>query len=92
MNNINTVVLDLQYYNELRDFKENMIKENILYTYGGYHESYITTDVAIKKISVINEELKEEIRKLKNPETVEKTISEIRNMNIFQFLKWKFKK
>lgn len=94
MNNVNTVVLELYIYNQLRDFKNNMIKDNTVYNYGGYNygASFITKDVAIKQMSETNKELLEKIKKLENPETVEKSISEIRNMNIFQFLIWKFKK
>jgi len=71
----NTVVLSLNEYNALRDFKTNLEKGNI-YRYIGYRQvssyasmevtCFVTSDEAVKEASEANEKLTEEISKLTN--------------------------
>ena len=100
----NTVILSIDDYNRLRDFRENIKNEKvILVTCSDYNDEYdddyvfITKDKALKmaeeaNISLLEEinELKEEVNKLKNTETPkEYIIDELKSMSIWQFSKWK---
>lgn len=92
---INTILLNLEVYNELRDFKKEIESKNTcrVVSSGGWNNiSYISTDVAIKEMSQRLDELEEENKVLRNFKyAVEKhpSISEIKNMSWWQFRKWK---
>jgi len=94
----NKVTVDLDVYNNLRDFEKG-IKENHtlkVYNYCNIFGSRIfeiyTMNDAVIKLVEINKILRDKIEILKNPtEPIkeEKTISEIKKMNWLQFLIWK---
>ncbi len=60
----NTVTLDIETYNRLRDFENKMVKNNTCVirnrgSFGAYEtfRGFISTDEALEEISNINEEL-----------------------------------
>lgn len=88
----NTILLDVEKYNELRDFKLNIEKGNTLYVYnnyGHYGAHFITESEAVEKLTKHIKELDDIIDELKNPKTKEIDIREIKRMSIFEFLKWR---
>ena len=88
----NSVVLSLEQYNELRDFKLCIEKNNtckVFRTRYGNTIDYISKDEAIADM---NEEiviLEKENFNLKHPVHKEISIEEIRCMNWREFRKWK---
>ena len=95
----NTVLLDLNDYNELNGFRDAIKRGDTVYstyyddTWGNHIYS---SDEAVKellnRIGVYEKEIERllrDIRVLKNPETPEKTIEDIKQMNWFEFRKWK---
>jgi hypothetical protein len=100
----NTVTLTLSDYHALRIFKEEMEKNNVARLYGGgWGNSYIfiSKEQAVKEAEETNEILRKELEhqkqenyKLQNPPKPEKkelTITEIKRMTVWEFLKWKRK-
>lgn len=100
----NTVILDAETYNQLRDFRTNIEKGNTAFSYNGYtSKTFITTNDAISSVIADNNSLKKmndahkeevallwkKIDELKSPKEKEITIEEIQKMNIFEFAKWK---
>jgi hypothetical protein len=88
-----TVLLSLETYNQLRDFKENIEKGNSIEITGyGYscYQKFITTDEAIKNLMKDKDNLQKEISELKQGEKPrEITLYEIKKMSIWKFLKWR---
>lgn len=92
----NTVILSVQDYNELRDFK-NKIEND--YSYNTWrstcsfslHEQWVTNSQAIKELSETNNELMKIINELRSPTKKEPSINEIKKMSVWQFLKWRKK-
>ena len=88
-----TVLLAVENYNELRDFKKKIeegytltITSSIFY----YDRRFITTDKAVKELVDANKELQKQIEDLRSGnQKKELPISEIKRMSIWQFLKWR---
>jgi ribosomal protein L9 len=99
----NTVVLDLEEYNKLRDFKEGIEKGNSFTVYwgsgyAGYKYKVVTTDEVVKQIMEANNNINKEknnlIQQLYNcqhPESKVFTVEDIKKMSIWKFLKWRKK-
>ena len=89
----NTVILSLNDYNELRDFKDKIQKEYTLNTWCSYHshQTWVSTNDALKELAETNNLLEKTIRELKYPIKKEPSISEIKKMSVWQFLKWRNK-
>lgn len=91
----NTVNINLDLYNELRDFKEEVGKGNVpvLYTssFNGWTKTeYYTQDEVIKDFTEKNKFHLDKIEALRNEISKQiHDISDIKKMNYFQFKKWK---
>lgn len=98
----NTVLLSVEDYNALRDFKKKITDGNVLVEYYSFGigesstTSYYTSDEVAKELHKKNYNLKQEIeefekkiKELENTKQKETTIDEIKKMSIWQFLKWK---
>ncbi len=91
----NTVLLSLEDYNELREFKEKTESGFVpVWNCCGIYCHFYTKDEAIKDIAEQNKGLKNKMLKLEvNDEIVKEEckeeIKEIRKMSIWQFMKWK---
>ena len=90
----NTIILSVEDYNSLRDFKINIEKGN---TYSFLRErlraydQFITTNEAVKEVLKVNEEM---AYKLLNPDVTRingKTVLDVSKMSIWEFIKWKIK-
>ncbi len=85
----NTVLLDVEKYNELRDFKQNIEESktltviNSLYSYSS---TFISTDEAVSKIGEANKKLYNENRRLQQNEI---TVNNIKKMSYWEFRKWR---
>lgn len=82
-----TVLLSVEQYNELRDFKKK-IEEGFTFTIstiGYYNMQFITIDETIGRIVEVNKGLQSQIEHLRK----ELPIHEIKKMSVWQFLKWK---
>jgi hypothetical protein len=98
-----TVLLDVEKYNALRDFKEYIEKGNTLEVNNLRYNSYrrfITTDEAVKiivkdrelivsELEKENEDLKLQIRNLENPAPKEMSINDLKKMSYWEFRKWR---
>jgi len=89
-----TVLLNVNDYNKLRDFKKEVESGN---TYMINHNEWGTSTVFIGTNEVL-EEMDKQLKKaekenyeLKNPHTKQPSIEEFRNMSWWQFRKWKRK-
>lgn len=104
-NNKNTVILDLEEYILLRDFKNEIEKGNVYhvtyYSHCGVTNSheFISKDESINEVTKINEELinlidelRDEIHNLRYPRKQELTIDDVKQMSVWKFLKWKRKR
>jgi len=87
-----TVLLNVEKYNELRDFKKG-IEDGYTYRvdYGMWGSSFrvIGTNEALKEMSQILEAQQKEIEELKNPDKKQPSIDEIKAMSWWKFRKWK---
>ena len=93
----NTVLLSLEEYNALRDFKKEIEKGNTIKIYCGYSgnpQHYYSAENALKEIEIINKQLYEgnnksfkENIKLKEQHITE--LERIKKMSYWQFRKWK---
>lgn len=87
-----TILLSVEKYNELRDFRKEIEAGNTYRVDFGYWESsitYVSTDEAIKEMSQRLETLKKENEDLKNPDKKQPSIDEIKVMSWWKFRKWK---
>lgn len=83
----NTVLLSVDIYNELRDFKQKIEEE---YSYsvtsgGWYQKIFVTTDQAVQEIAELNKKLQKENQDLK----IRADIDEIKKMSYLEWRKWK---
>lgn len=88
----NTVNLDLNTYNNLRDFRSGIEKNHVVSIYRDSwngEEQIFTTNDAVIEIAKENQRLAKIIRELKNPEKQQPTIDDIKKMSWWQFRKWK---
>lgn len=84
-----TVLLDIEKYNDLRDF-QNKVSEGYIEVYSNSERTYFTTkDKAIEKIAKINAELISKLKKLKYPESEKKTLKDVKEMSVREFKKWR---
>ena len=84
------VVLNIDHYNELRDFK-NKIEEGCTYAFYSsiFHSSkFITQDKAVKEVLAANKSLQNQIDIL---QITNLEIKKIKKMSIWEFLKWRKK-
>ena len=92
--NIDTVVISTKEYNNLRDFKTEIENGNTI-AYGVWSERYhiISKDEALEEVGKENKRLEIKIAKLKEElkGKKEETIQTIKDMNLFQVIKWKLK-
>ncbi len=87
-----TILLSVEKYNELRDFRKEIEAENTYRVDFGMWENnlrFIGTDEALKEMSEIIEEKQKEIDELKNPDKKQPSIDEIKAMSWWKFRKWK---
>ena len=85
----NTVILSVEEYNKLRDFKINIEKGNtysVLRNMYSVYDNFITTDEAVKEVLKINKELAENVDTING-----KNILDVSKMSIWEFIKWKNK-
>ena len=91
---INTVILSVEEYNKLRDFKINIEKGNtfsVLRDRYSAYDQFITTNEAVKEVLKINEEM---AYKLLNHDVTRingKNVLDVSKMSIWEFIKWKIK-
>lgn len=88
----NTVLLDLEDYNELREFKEKTESGLIPVWSGCEMYYYYSKAKAIKKIVEINNALNKQCQELKDKiagKPKETTLKDIKKMSIWQFIKWR---
>lgn len=100
-----TVILSLEKYNELRDFKRN-VEEGKVVSFMSYNpfndywskRCFLTENEALKKVQEINQDLKKQLTIFKNRteklienenKPKELSIAEIKNMSYWQLIKWK---
>lgn len=97
-----TVLLDVEKYNVLRDFKEYIEKGNTLEFNNSRYNSYrkfITTDEAVKivvkerelivaELEKENTDLRLQIKTLKSPPPKEISINDLKKMSYWEFRKW----
>jgi len=97
-----TVLLDVEKYNVLRDFKEYIEKGHTLEVNNSRYNSYrrfITTDEAVKivvkerelivaELEKENTDLRLQINTLENPAPKEITINDLKKMSYWEFRKW----
>ena len=90
-----TVTINLDHYNNLRDFKKDIEDKKTFMVYFdnfiGSGTKLITIDDAVIDIATANSNLMDENYKLRHPKKKETTINDVKKMNIFQFIKWKRK-
>lgn len=88
----NIVSINLEDYNELRDFKKD-IEDGFTYVVETYFGSYlykiISTDEALKKMGWQIEKLRKENAVLKTKCKNQSDIEIIKKMNWWRFRKWK---
>ena len=97
----NTIILSVEDYNSLRDFKINIEKGNtysVLRDRFRAYDQFITTNEAVKEVLKVNEEMaykfEEMAYKLLNPDVTRingKTVLDVSKMSIWEFIKWKIK-
>ena len=86
----NTVTLDLETYNFLRDFEKEIKAGNTCRIYGwGNRIEFIGTDKALAQLTDKIKSLEKEITDLKHRYKNQPTIEEIKKMSWWQFRKWK---
>lgn len=99
---LNQILISLEEYDSLRDFKENIKNGNTYYCSNsiiGFSSSYMTKEEAtssligeLKKKEVELSELKEINRlMISNRKDIDDRIRSIREMSVIQFLKWRKK-
>ena len=93
-----TVILNLQDYNELRDIKKAVDNKKKIFGWLGGMADYVFVDeedfekAFVKENEHLNEEIKRlrgKIYNLQHPKKSELSLDEIKKMSLWQFLKWK---
>jgi hypothetical protein len=85
-----TVLLDVEKYNELRDFKQKMEEGKtlvIIDTRWDYSKKFVTESEAVKVIANDNNILRKEIEKLTVLKEI--TLNDIKKMSYWEFRKWR---
>ena len=86
----NTVLLELENYNHLRDFRKYVENNETFAEYSSHYHNGIyiySTEDAVKSLMTTNDELKEEIKKLEDSKY--KNIGDVKEMSLLQFIKWR---
>lgn len=85
----NTVLLDLQTYENLREYEKAVTEDNFIFFehYSGRYFS-LKEDEVIKKFKEENRYLLNEIDRLKYPKD-ELTLEDVKKMNLFSVIRWK---
>lgn len=101
-----TVTLNIQTYNELRDFKKNIEEGNTLYEFKpaflakvGVAYKFMKTEKALEEIASqtefsdsLNKDLKRDIKKLEESnKQKDELISDLKKMSYWKFRKWRKK-
>jgi hypothetical protein len=97
----NTVLLGIEEYNNLRDFKENITKGNSFqtkhYNYvWGSNTTFVTENEAVKILISENDNMKqycqkteEQIKNLLQNKPKEITLADLKKMSYWQFRQWR---
>jgi hypothetical protein len=90
----NKVDLTLENYLELYDFKKNIeLKYTSIINENGYSSRrFVSTDNAIKEIAKANESLAKKVEEQKEIIDNEYPMSYVKNMSVWEFIKWRRKK
>ena len=91
---INTVILSVEEYNKLRDFKINIENGNtfsVLRDRFSSYDQFITTNEAVKEVLKINEEMAYELLNHDVTRINGKNVLDVSKMSIWEFIKWKNK-
>ncbi|MBN2776735.1 MAG: hypothetical protein JXR36_03790 [Bacteroidales bacterium] len=86
----NTVNLDLETYNELREFRDGIQRNGAItvsYGWNSWEQNLYTNNEAITELAKANEKLKAKIEELTDKK--QPTVDEIKKMSCLQFCKWK---
>ena len=87
----NTVLLNVEKYNELRDFYNGINEGKFVIV--DYHYSriyYAEEKEVLETLKNKLDKLQKELNTFKNPN--EKTIDDVKKMSLWQFLKWRNKR
>ena len=88
-----TVLLAVEKYNELRDFKQKIEEGKTIVIVSGwnyYNKEFITTEEAVEQIAKANKLLKKENEDLRNTnKPKEITLNDIKKMSYWEFRKWR---
>ena len=88
-----TVLLAVEKYNELRDFKQKIEEGKTLVIVSGwkyYRKDFITTEKALEEIAAANKLLQKENEDLRNAnKPKEITLNDIKKMSYWEFRKWR---
>jgi hypothetical protein len=88
-----TVLLAVEKYNELRDFKQKIEEGKTLVIVSGwnyYQKDFITTEKALEEIAAANKLLQKENEDLRNAnKPKEITLNDIKKMSYWEFRKWR---
>jgi hypothetical protein len=85
-----TVLLDVEKYNELRDFKQKIEEGKTIVIISGwnyYRKDFITTEKALEEIAEANKLLQKENEELRKPKEI--TLNDIKKMSYWEFRKWR---
>lgn len=89
----NTVLLDVEKYNELRDFKQKIEEGKTIVIVSGwnyYNREFITTEKAVEQIAEANKLLQKENEDLRNAnKPKELALNDIKKMSYWEFRKWR---
>jgi hypothetical protein len=88
-----TVLLAVEKYNELRDFKQKMEEGKTIVIVSGwnhYNKEFVTTERAVEQIAEANKLLQKENEDLRNAnKPKEITLNDIKKMSYWEFRKWR---
>jgi len=85
-----TVLLDVEKYNELRDFKQKIEEGKTLVIISGwnfYRKDFITTEKALEEIAAENKLLQKENEELRKSKEIK--LNDIKKMSYWEFRKWR---
>jgi len=85
-----TVLLDVEKYNELRDFKQKIEEGKTLVIISGwnfYRKDFITTEKALEEIAAENKLLQKENEELRKSKEIK--LNDIKKMSYWEFHKWR---
>jgi len=87
----NKAILSLERYDILKEYEKIIKESKFVFTRGWDNRFFsLTENEFIDHLQKENQDLNKEIRNLKYPVN-EKTLFEIKNMNLFSLIMWKLK-